>query len=135
MGSFHLGSGNPGADPFCCLVGMAPDRAKGSGTFAHDYLRVSDFANSFSCNFLDSPTSDERFLTMKGSPWWIHLARIGHAVGVGIGTYAGTAAGLAMLVPGYGPLIAGGIGVLATTSVVVTHYADKGIASVSAPPG
>jgi hypothetical protein len=66
--------------------------------------------------------------TTYKSPWWLHLAKIGHAVGVGFGTYAGTAEVLALFVPGYGPLIAGGIAVLASTAVAVTHYADKGIA-------
>ena len=53
-------------------------------------------------------------------PWWLHLAQIGHSVGVGIGVVAG----VARFVPGPWSIP---IGVVATVASVVTHYADKGI--------
>ncbi len=66
---------------------------------------------------------------MKKSHWWLTFAKVGHAVGVGIGAGAGTVALLGGSVPVYGPIIVPAVGVLASLATLVTHYADKGIAS------
>jgi hypothetical protein len=61
---------------------------------------------------------------MKNVPWWFHLARLGHSVGVGIGAVAG----LSIFLP---PQLSVPIGAVAGLATVVTHYADKGVASVN----
>lgn len=56
-------------------------------------------------------------------PWWLHFAKIGHSVGAGVAI----AASVGQFIP-FPPLQVA-LGIVATVGGIVTHYADKGIAS------
>jgi hypothetical protein len=56
------------------------------------------------------------------TPWWLHFARLGSAVGIGVGVFAGAST----LIPGPWTIPIAAVAALAN---VVTHYANAGIAS------
>jgi hypothetical protein len=61
---------------------------------------------------------------MKKTPWWLHLAKIGHSVGAGIAV--GASVGSFIPIPAFQVAL----GFIAAAGGMITHYADKGIASV-----